>query len=180
MLEKEKLGFIYFVSVPISYTQQIRWKCGIEVLNKNISREKMTMLLWHLEMRKLTLMSGKLKNYFINQLRFSSRFSGPTSMMSKPPGSVNPHFTRKFWSANQYAFKTLHMHRNDIFRTASIFYFDCFHASVHRFIPDRKHYETVPWGGRRSLLPSLPRSTLLNFVIVWPIWLGISRYSLMT
>ena len=24
MLEKEKLGFIYFVSVPISYTQQIR------------------------------------------------------------------------------------------------------------------------------------------------------------
>ena len=142
----------------------------------------MTMLFWHLEMRKLTLMSGKLKNYFINQLRFSSRFSGPTSMMSfeKTSRVSEPAFSRKLWSANQYAFKTLHMHRNDIFRTASIFYFDCFHASVHSFIPDRKHYETVSWGGRRALLPSLPRSTLLNFVIVWPIWLGISRYSLMT
>ena len=32
---------------------------------------------------------------------------------------------------------------------------------------------------RRSVSPSLPKSPLLTFVIIWPILLGISRHSLM-
>ena len=57
-------------------------KCVIEVLNKNISWQKMTMLLWHLQIRNLHLILGELKDYFINQFCFSSRLTGLTSMMS--------------------------------------------------------------------------------------------------
>ena len=42
----------------------------------------MIRLLWHLKIRNLNLMLGKLEDYFINQLRFSNRLTGLTSMMS--------------------------------------------------------------------------------------------------
>ena len=45
------------------------------------------------------------------------------------------------------------------------------------FIRDKKNYKTVFL--RMSMLPSLPKSTLLTFVITWPVWLKISRHFLM-
>ena len=36
-LQKEKVGFIFFFSVPKSHTQQIWWERGIDVLDQNIS-----------------------------------------------------------------------------------------------------------------------------------------------
>ena len=45
------------------------------------------------------------------------------------------------------------------------------------FIRDRKNYKTVFL--RMSVLPSLPESALLTFVIIWPVWLEISRHFLM-
>ena len=41
----------------------------------------MTMMLWHLQIRNLNLMFGKLKDYFINHICFSSRLTGLTLMM---------------------------------------------------------------------------------------------------
>ena len=75
------------------------------------------------------------------------------------------------------ALNSLRIRRNDIFGTPRRFFFDYFHISVHSFIRDRKHYKTVSLrgGGRGGdrvgaamfMSPSLPKSNLLTFVIIW-------------
>ena len=75
------------------------------------------------------------------------------------------------------ALNSLRIRRNDIFGTPRRFFFYYFHISVHSFIRDRKHYKTVSLrgGGRGEdrvgaamfMSPSLPKSNLLTFVIIW-------------
>ena len=126
----------------------------------------MTMLLWHLSIGNFNLMLAKLSDYFFSQLCFSSRLSGLTSKWcnsQKPPEPVYlMNFTRKFWSANKYALKTLRMRINSIFGTARRLYFDYFHISVHSLILDRKHYKIIVFlgVGERSISLSPTRSTV--------------------
>ena len=73
---KRESGFYILCFCPHILHATNWWECGIEIY-----WYKVTMMLWHLQIRNLNLMLGKLKDYFINHLCFSSRLTGLTLMM---------------------------------------------------------------------------------------------------
>ena len=143
----------------------------------------MAILLWYLQIRNLHLMLGDLKYYFINHFCFSSRLTGLISMMSlqNPPESTYPHFIRKLWSANCYAFKTLLMHRYKFLGKLADFTLIIF---MYLFTVSFETGNIIKLlfflGRKRSTSSSPTKSTLLTFVIIWPILYGISRRFLMS
>ena len=128
----------------------------------------MTMLLWHLQIRNLNLILGELKDYFINQLCFSIRLTGLTSMMSLQKSSwfSVPAFCLQILGSKLLCFQNFVHAQKYFFREARRFYFDYFHVSVHSFIWNKKHQKIIIFLGGRGLY-HLPLPNLL----LLPLWI---------
>ena len=142
----------------------------------------MAMLLWHLLIRNWNLMLRELKYYFINHFCFSNRLTGLTqSCHSKnPPGSTYPHFTRKLWSENFYAFKTLVMHRKRFLGKLADFTLIIFMNLFTVSFETGNKKLLFFLGVKKYISPCRTKSTFLIFLIIWPIIYGISRRFLMS
>ena len=132
---------------------------------------EMIMLLRHLQIRNSDLMLAKLKDYFINQFCFSSRLTGLECHFQKHSGPLYQHLFHLQILVSKLICFQKHMRWNNNFGRACRFYFDYFHISVHSFIRDRKQLRVGEGGGGEggggvSMLPSLPKSTLLTFMVI--------------
>ena len=117
-------------------------------------------------------MLGELKDYFINQLCFSSSLTGLTSMMSFQKSSKVsvPAFCPQILVSKLLCFENFAHAQKQVFREACRFYFDYFHLSVHSFIRNRNHYKTIIFLGGRGLYHP-PLSNLLFYIAnyIWNI-----------
>ena len=120
------------------------------------------MLLWHLHIRKVNSMLGKLTDFFINQLYFSSRLSGLTSMMSfrKTSRVCVPAFHSEILMSKLICFQNFVFLGQPSDFTLIIF----MNLSTVSFETENIIKLLFSWGGRGPHLPSLPN---LFFLPSW-------------